>query len=111
MSDSKYRKAQKETVTRRRALMVGGVVVILLLLLTRRSSEEKLLKGETPDVPRKVYSASEEDDFVYYFAYASDLLQARIRIGCPSAENVAVASLESYRFGYTIFSKVWKGGR
>jgi len=60
---------------------------------------------------QKVERAKKGDDFFYYFAYASDLSQERLREGSSSeALTLGVASLSGYRFDYTSFSKVWKGG-
>jgi len=52
-----------------------------------------------------------EDDFVYYFAYASDMSHDRLREGSsPDSVPVGIARLKGYKFGFTSFSKVWKGG-
>ena len=113
MSDSKYRKAHKDSVSRKRGTVaLGALTAVFMLWFTLGGKHGGLRSGESAtSFPVKTYSASEDDEFVYYFAYASDLLQARISIGCPSAEKIAVASLPGYKFGFTIFSKVWKGGK
>lgn len=48
---------------------------------------------------------------LFYFAYASDLLGERLRISSPTAQKIAVVALEGYTFEYSIYSKVWKGGK
>lgn len=45
------------------------------------------------------------------FAYASDLLQTRLKSGGgPSARFVSTGFIRNYRFAYSQESKVWKGG-
>lgn len=64
--------------------------------------------GHTPKLP--IQSAGMNSDFEYYFAYASDLLSARLQLGSPSAVKVDVVKLDGFKFGFSIYSKVWKGG-
>ncbi|CAG0915707.1 unnamed protein product [Notodromas monacha] len=44
-----------------------------------------------------------------YFAYGSNLLTARLRIGCPSAVKVDIAQLKDFRLDFNYFSRRWQG--
>ena len=50
-----------------------------------------------------------EPDFLY-FAYGSNLSEARLRENCPSARLVTVARLSGYRLAFTMRSDNWGGG-
>jgi len=49
--------------------------------------------------------------FLFYFAYASDMLEDRVRVGSSKrAVFMGPASVEKYKVVFSIYSKVWKGG-
>ena len=45
-----------------------------------------------------------------YFAYGSNLTEARLHENCPSARLVTVARLSGYRLAFTMRSDHWGGG-
>lgn len=54
--------------------------------------------------------SSVEPDFLY-FAFGSNLDEARLHIHCPSARFVSIARLADHRLAFTIESKnTWHGG-
>ena len=59
-----------------------------------------------------VYPAPEDPAGPFlYFAYGSNLDEARVRMHAPSARLVSIARLEGYRVAYSIESKrSWLGG-
>mmetsp|Transcript_13228 Transcript_13228/g.21505 ORF Transcript_13228/g.21505 Transcript_13228/m.21505 type:complete len:268 (-) Transcript_13228:2507-3310(-) len=65
-----------------------------------------LLRGTQGPTHAKAKTGTE-----FYFAYASDLSQARVRSGSSTkAKVITVAKVGQMTFDYTIFSKVWRGG-
>jgi hypothetical protein len=99
---------------------LGLLVLVLVRALSSLGSPRSLLR-ESPAVvgageqeaTRAAPASSERarPGHHFYFAYASDMLEERIRSGSSrSARRVAVGAAPGFTFDYTIFSKVWKGG-
>jgi gamma-glutamylcyclotransferase len=107
------------------ALRVAASLLALLLLraLSSPGSVRSLLRddpaasgvvGAAAGAAERAARAAVErakPGHLFYFAYASDLLEDRMRSGSSrSARRVTVGAAPGFSFDYTIFSKVWNGG-
>lgn len=86
------------------ALVIGMVALCALAVLAKSFALPPIPAAETE--PAKPAPGT-----FLYFAYASDLLESRLKSGGgPSAELVSVGKVRHRRFAYSQESKVWKGG-
>jgi len=105
---------KKEQPMSWRAIVTAGSALLFILLLWRNSSSTPNITGEYQESLRSNANPSgptPKSGHLFYFAYASDLLEERVRKGSSkAAKKVVAASIPGLAFDYPIFSKTWKGG-
>lgn len=114
----RHKAAARGTSASSRGLWLGLVTLLVVLFLFmhgRPSSSDGWVRatsvqhGEAASSPRPLLF-DESTEFLY-FAYASDLLEERIRAGGgPSARKISIGKVSGRRFLFSQESKVWKGG-
>ncbi|KAH9253385.1 hypothetical protein BASA81_008736 [Batrachochytrium salamandrivorans] len=88
------------------ALVVGMVVLCALAVFANLFASPPIPAAIAEPVKRE-----QAPNTFLYFAYASDLLESRLKSGGgPSAEFVGMGKVRYRRFAYSQESKVWKGG-
>lgn len=92
------------------ALTVVFLICGLAYLNSRQTSASASPKVENHQRIQSKQDDNDEGGFLY-FAYASDLLESRLKSGGgPTARLVTVGKVKQVRFAYSQESKVWRGG-
>ena len=94
---------------------VLGLVVLVSLVFIFRSMRG--LQEVSPVIvqdtlaSRTSASTSKASENFLYFAYASDLLESRLKAGGgPSAKLIGIGRVKGMKFAFSQESKVWRGG-
>lgn len=108
-------KRQPRVAPQNRGVILALTVVFLMCGLFYLNSRQTSALSLSPKVEthQRIQSKADDDDEqgFLYFAYASDLLESRLKSGGgPTARLVTVGKVKQMRFAYSQESKVWRGG-
>jgi hypothetical protein len=106
-----------KAILKNRQYQVIIVVVCLVLLFMINSWKREILANQTllrhqrQEDNNSDFESTVDDGTFIYFAYASDLLESRLKMGGgPSAKLIGIGRVKGRKFAFSQESKVWKGG-